>query len=98
MNPKKVLIVDDEPAILGTLQQIFERSGYQALTAESAEKALDILEKETVMIMFLDLNLPGMSGVDLCRLIRRKNGLHYPCPHGLCEHLRTDRVPRGWFR
>jgi CheY-like chemotaxis protein len=50
------------------------------------------------MIMFLDLNLPGMSGVDLCRLIRRKNGLHYPCPHGLCEHLRTDRVPRGWFR
>jgi len=73
MNPKKVLIVDDEPAILGTLQQIFERSGYEALTAESAEQALDMLKNESVMIMFLDLNLPGMSGVDLCRLIRNKN-------------------------
>lgn len=73
MNPKKVLIVDDEPAILGTLQQIFERSGYEALTAESAEQALDMLQNESVMIMFLDLNLPGMSGVDLCRLIRNKN-------------------------
>ncbi len=73
MNPKKVLIVDDEPAILGALQQIFERSGYEALTAESAEQALDMLKNESVMIMFLDLNLPGMSGVDLCRLIRNKN-------------------------
>lgn len=73
MNPKKILIVDDEPAILGTLQQIFERSGYEALTAETAEKALNILENETVMIMFLDLKLPGMSGVELCRRIRQKN-------------------------
>lgn len=73
MNPKKILIVDDEPAILGTLQQIFERSGYEALTAETAEKALSILENETVMIMFLDLKLPGMSGVELCRRIRQKN-------------------------
>lgn len=73
MNVKKVLIVDDERSILGTLEEMFANSGYEVLAAESAEKALEILSKERIMIMFLDLKLPGMSGVDLCRQIRKNN-------------------------
>ncbi len=73
MNAKKMLIVDDESSILGTLEEMFANSGYQVLAAESAEKALEILGNERVMIMFLDLKLPGMSGVDLCRQIRKNN-------------------------
>lgn len=73
MNVKKVLIVDDERSILGPLEEMFANSGYEVLAAESAEKALEILSKERIMIMFLDLKLPGMSGVDLCRQIRKNN-------------------------
>ena len=73
MNVKKVLIVDDERSILGTLEEMFANSGYEVLAAESAEKALEILSNERIMIMFLDLKLPGMSGVDLCRQIRKNN-------------------------
>jgi DNA-binding response OmpR family regulator len=43
------------------------------LTAGSAEEALDILKRESIMVMFLDLNLPGMNGLDLCKKIRKKN-------------------------
>jgi len=73
MNEKKILIVDDEVAILDVLKEIFTMHGYQIVTAGSAEKALEILSNESIMVMFLDLKLPGMSGIDLCRQIRKDN-------------------------
>lgn len=73
MNEKKILLVDDETAILDMLTEMFNMSGYQVVAADSAEKALEILGNESVMVMFLDLKLPGMSGLDLCRQIRRDN-------------------------
>lgn len=73
MNEKKILIVDDEVAILDVLKEIFTMHGYQIVTAGSAEKALEILSNESIMVMFLDLKLPEMSGIDLCRQIRKDN-------------------------
>jgi len=73
MNEKKSLLVDDEVAILDVLKEIFTMHGYQIVTAGSAEKALEILSNESIMVMFLDLKLPGMSGIDLCRQIRKDN-------------------------
>lgn len=71
MNPKKIFIVDDEIAILKLLKQAFETQGYSVHTAESAEDALETLKTETFEVMFLDLLLPGMDGLDLCRAIRK---------------------------
>jgi CheY-like chemotaxis protein len=73
MGEKKILIVDDEAAILDLLREVFSTNGYRVATAESAEKALEILSNESIMVMFLDLKLPGMSGVDLCKQIRKDN-------------------------
>ncbi|MBN2125031.1 MAG: response regulator [Deltaproteobacteria bacterium] len=73
MSEKKILVVDDEESIRELLEQAFIREGYEVLTADSAEKAAEILRHESIMVMFLDLNLPGMNGVDLCRQIRREN-------------------------
>lgn len=73
MSSKKILVVDDEEAIREILTQGFRKDGYEVLTAKSAEEARDILKKESIMVMFLDLHLPGMSGVELCKLIRREN-------------------------
>jgi DNA-binding response OmpR family regulator len=73
MDEKKILLVDDEVQILNMLEEAFKLHGYVVTTAESAEKALEILGEESIMVMFLDLKLPGMSGIDLCRQIRKGN-------------------------
>ena len=72
---KKILVVDDEAPILEMLKGLFGRNGYQVVTAQSAEKALEILSKESIMVMFLDIKLPGMSGIDLCKQIRKENSI-----------------------
>lgn len=73
MDEKKILVVDDEVLILDMLKEAFGSAGYTVLTAESAEDALKILKDESVMVMFLDIKLPGMSGVELCKKIRIEN-------------------------
>jgi len=73
MDGKRILIVDDEVLILDTLKEAFGLAGYTVLTAESAEDALNILKDESIMVMFLDIKLPGMSGVELCKKIRIEN-------------------------
>ena len=71
MGLNKVLIVDDDAAILSLFKQVFSKAGYGVATAGSAEEALEILSEETFHLIFLDLNLPGMSGIELCRIIRK---------------------------
>ena len=73
VSEKKILVVDDEVSIRDVMKNIFIIEGFEVFTAESAEKALEILEKENLMVMFIDLKLPGMNGIDLCRRIRNKN-------------------------
>ena len=71
MSQKKILVVDDEAAIRKLFEEVFSRDGYKIWTAESAEEALEILSKENIQVMFLDLNLPGMNGIELCKQIRK---------------------------
>ena len=70
MAKEKILIVDDETAIVGLLKVAFTKAGYEVFSAESAEDALEILKNEKIFVMYLDLNLPGMNGIDLCRRIK----------------------------
>lgn len=69
---KRVLIVDDEEPIRRSFSKAFERSGWSVRTAGSGEEALRIMESNPHMILFLDLNLPGMSGIELSRRIREQ--------------------------
>ena len=62
-----VLVVDDEPAIVDSLQKIFERESLRVLTAGSGGEALDIIRREAVSVLLTDLMMPGMSGMDLLR-------------------------------
>ena len=73
MMQKKILIVDDEEAVLRLLKEILESAGYIVCMATNAEEALEILKTQSIMVMFLDLNLPGMSGLELCKNIRANN-------------------------
>jgi DNA-binding NtrC family response regulator len=73
MSKKKVLVVDDEEMIRDIFKSALSRSGHTVLLAESAEEAMDILRTESIMVIFLDLNLPEMNGVDLCKKIHMDN-------------------------
>lgn len=73
MEQKKILVVDDEVDILNLFREVFESAGYNVWTAENAEDSLDTLKTQSIMVMFLDLKLPGMSGVELCKRIRVEN-------------------------
>mgnify|MGYP000886990736 FL=1 len=70
---KKILVVDDEPQIVKVLKAYLEKSGYRVLTAYEGQAALSLFSKEEPDFVILDLNLPGMDGLEICRTIRRKS-------------------------
>jgi CheY-like chemotaxis protein len=72
MLSRNVLIVDDDTMVIDVFKKGFNRAGYTVRRASSAEEALAILDREKYPVMFLDLKLPKMSGVELCRLIRNQ--------------------------
>ncbi len=63
----KVLLVDDEAIVRGSLQAWLEDSGYSVLTAEKGSQALEIIKKESVGILITDLVMPGMDGIELMK-------------------------------
>ncbi|MGH9160255.1 MAG: sigma-54-dependent transcriptional regulator [Vicinamibacteraceae bacterium] len=71
IEPKTLLIVDDDEGMRDTLTAILKRD-YTVRTAASAEAGLEILRKVNVHLMLLDVRLPGMSGLDLLRIIREQ--------------------------
>jgi len=70
---RKILIVDDEAEIRNIFEQAFSQKGYVVRLSESAEEALEILKQENINVMFLDLRLPKMSGVELCKKVKKRN-------------------------
>jgi two-component system alkaline phosphatase synthesis response regulator PhoP len=72
---KKILVVDDEAKIVKVLKAYLEQSGFQVVTAVDGKIALAIFMREKPDFMILDLNLPGMDGLDVCRTVRRQSNI-----------------------
>lgn len=68
-----ILIVDDEVGICETLSDILEDEGYKTFTTQDAETALDIVEKEDIDIVMLDVWLPKMDGIEALQKIKEKD-------------------------
>jgi DNA-binding response OmpR family regulator len=71
---QSILIVEDDADIAESLLYNFKREGFRSMIAESGEKGLRIAldEKQSPSLIILDLMLPGMSGMELCRRLRRE--------------------------
>ncbi len=67
-----ILVVDDEPKIVRLARDYLERSQYRVLSAADGRTALAITRQERPDLVVLDLNLPGMDGLDVCRALRRE--------------------------
>lgn len=71
----RVLVVDDEPAILRTLRTNLGKRGYEVSAAESGEEALRRMDAESPDLVILDLMLPDISGLEVCRRIRLESAV-----------------------
>lgn len=72
---QKLLIVDDEAHIRMLIEQTLEEledEGVEFLTAENGEIALDIIQKEQPQLVFLDVMMPKMNGMEVCRRVKKE--------------------------
>ncbi len=67
----KILVVDDEKKIVSLVHAYLDREGYQVIEAFDGRQALDAFQQESPDLIVLDLMLPGMDGLEVCREIRR---------------------------
>ncbi|HCC56085.1 MAG TPA: Fis family transcriptional regulator [Solibacterales bacterium] len=70
MKPARILVVDDEPGIRQSLGGVLEDEGYQVSTAATGEKGLEALERQSFELVFLDIWLPGMDGLEVLARIQ----------------------------
>jgi len=87
----RLLIVDDDPSVSGMLRLVAEEHGYQLLQAEDGPQGLAMARGEAVDLILLDLNLPGLHGIELCRRLRAA-GVWVPVIILSCELDTVDVV------
>jgi DNA-binding NtrC family response regulator len=73
MHEPRILVVDDEETILFVICRVLESHGYQVLAAGSAEQGQSLLATGPIDVALLDLVLPGQSGLELLRTIKRQH-------------------------
>lgn len=69
---KRILVVDDEIGARTLIGIMLDRGGFEVLKASDAQQALTTLDQETPDLIILDVMMPGMDGIELCRTIRNR--------------------------
>lgn len=87
---ERILVVDDEPEIVRVLRGYLEQANYTVLTASSGPEALRRARTEAPDLILLDVMLPGMDGIDVCRSIRQTSNVPIIMVTARVEE--TDRV------
>ena len=85
----RILIVEDEPTLLETLEYNFQRQGYEVSTADDGLLALDKARLERPDVIVLDVMLPGLDGNEVCRMLRQEMSVPI-----LMLTARTDEVDK----
>ena len=75
MAETNILIVDDEQEIADLVEIYLVSDGYRVFKANNAQEGLDILEKTDIQLVLLDIMMPGMSGLEMCKKIRENNNI-----------------------
>src|ERR1700683_438876 len=75
MNTATILVVDDEPQLRRAMKATLTDLGYSVIDAKTGEEALEKLRHETPELVLLDLNMPGIGGLETCRAIRESSDL-----------------------
>jgi two-component system response regulator MprA len=71
----RVLVVDDDPRMLSMMRRVLEVDGYAVSVADAGDAAIDLIRREQVDLLILDVMMPGMNGFEVCRTVRRESAL-----------------------
>ncbi len=72
-SAQKILVIEDEPDIRKLVQYNLTQEHFNVVEAEDGEQALSLLQREKPNLVILDLMLPGLSGLELCKLLRQRS-------------------------
>ena len=93
MAKPKIIIVEDDPDILELLHFNLEKEGYQTFRTENGEQAVILAQKQSPDLILLDLLLPGIDGLEVCRRLKRDPALqHIPIIMVTAKGEEMDRV------
>ncbi len=67
---QKLLVADDEPNIVISLEYLMKREGYQVLVATDGNQALETIQREKPALVLLDVMMPGKTGFEVCQAVR----------------------------
>jgi DNA-binding response OmpR family regulator len=70
---KKVLVVEDEPAVASLMTFLLARAGYDVETAMNGRRGLELATKQTFNLITLDVDLPDINGFDICRELKQRH-------------------------
>ncbi len=90
---EKILVVDDEKDIVKMLDYNLKKDGYKAVSAYEGEKALDLARREMPDLIILDLMLPGMDGLEVCKMLKKEpKTAHIPIIMLTAKTQEADKV------
>jgi DNA-binding response OmpR family regulator len=70
---EKILVVDDEWELRNLLTEFLTGEGYDVIHASNGEEALELAEKEEPQVILLDIKMPGMDGIEVCRRLKEED-------------------------
>jgi DNA-binding response OmpR family regulator len=76
-DAKKILVVDDDPYILMSLEFLMKKNGYDVMVARNGTEALDLVEKQVPDMVLLDIMMPDVDGYEICRHIKKSSKLQH---------------------
>lgn len=91
----RILVVDDEPEVLGTLKRALSKQEFTVTTAESGVEALGILLPDTFDLIVLDVNMPVLNGFEVCERIRSDEAYNNVPILFLTARSQTDDIVHG---
>jgi len=70
---RRVLVVDDDHEMVRTLCDVLRLRGWEALGAHSGEEALELLSRNEVAVVLMDIKMPGLDGVATCKVVKQRS-------------------------
>ncbi|WKN43048.1 response regulator transcription factor [Tunicatimonas pelagia] len=93
---KKVLLVDDEPNILLSLDFLMKKNGYEVFIARNGEEALDIAQQEKPNIVILDIMMPKVDGYEVCHFLKSQPDYSHTRIIFLSAKSKEDDIQKGY--
>ncbi len=72
-TPRRIVAIDDEPNLIAALRYSLEREGFEVLTAARGDRGLELATTSHPDLVILDVMLPGVDGLEICRLLRKRS-------------------------